>query len=277
MRLGLKCSTRDLDTILALGPSFIETFLGPRDLTDIDGLADRFGAAGVPVVVHVPEYHGESFIDLASPDADVRAVSLEAVRKCIELADRLRSPHIVLHPGGMAEGRIDRQKAIVRLKRSLEELSFDRFYLENMPWFYFKARGIDGMTRQVKSSIMIEVKDFGQVRDLIAGMTLDICHGFLSTREGSMRNLLALFDEYPEMPRYLHLSDAAPPEGEGLQLGKGAIDLDAVVARIKGRGKDWWGIPEIMDGHKDGGKEFAVALSYLGRRGLSIQKKQALH
>lgn len=269
MRLGLKCAVRDLETIMALKPSFIETFLGPWDLADLgaQGLAERFGSTGLPVVVHVPEYHGEVFIDLASGDPKVRATSMDAVRGCIELADLLGSPHIVIHPGGIAEGRVDRAGAIKRLRRSLEKISYDRFYLENMPWFYFRARAIAGRTRMVRSNIMIDVKDFGKVRDLVAGMTLDICHGFLSTRKGSMKNLLSLFDEYPNLPRYLHISDAAAPEVEGLQLGDGSIDFGPVVERIKERGKDWWGIPEIMDGHRDGGKGFARAMTFLKARG----------
>ena len=270
LRLGLKSSVNDLETIVALGPAFLETYLGARDFLDrgVGKLVARFSCAGIPIVIHVPEYHGEVFIDIASEDPKVRKTSLEAVRSCIKLADGLHSPHIVLHPGGIAEGDLDRPAALKRLRRSLEELSYDHFFVENMPWFYFRARGDKGKTRQVRSNIMIDVEDYAEIQDHIAGMTLDICHGFLSTEKGSMKNLLALFDKFPDMPRYLHLSDALPPDGEGLQLGEGAIELGPVIERIKTRGADWWGIPEIMDGHKNGGAGFVEAQSYLKEKGL---------
>jgi sugar phosphate isomerase/epimerase len=270
LKLGLKCSFKDLDAISALGPAFLETYLGSKDFLDrgVDALVARFGCAGIPIVIHVPEYYGDVFIDIASEDPNLRKKSLAAVRSCIKLADELHSPHIVLHPGGITEGKLDRPAALKRLRRSLEELSYDRFFVENMPWFYFKARADKDMTRQVHSNILIDVEDYDEIQDLIAGMTLDICHGFLSTEKGSMKNLLALFDDFPQMPRYLHISDALPPDGEGLPLGKGAIELGPVIDRIKNRGADWWGIPEIMDGHNDGGAGFVEAMRYLKERGL---------
>jgi sugar phosphate isomerase/epimerase len=270
LRLGLKSSVKDVNVISELGPAFLETFIFPRDLIElkIDELVQRFGASGLPVVVHVPEYHGDVFVDLASDDPSVRKSSIEAVNLSIKLADALGSPHIVLHPGGISENGLDRPKAIKRLRKALEELSYERFYLENMPWFYFKARRTPGKTVQVKSNIMIAPEDYAIVLDNIAGMTLDICHGFLSTKKGSMKNLLALFDAYPKLPRYLHLSDAKAPDGEGLQLGDGQIDLGPVYDRLRKNGKDWWGIPEIMDGHRNGGSGFAKALKILKESGV---------
>jgi sugar phosphate isomerase/epimerase len=270
LKLGMKCSVKDLDIIMALKPAFLETYIGAWDYIELglEGLVERFSKARIPIVVHVPEYQGYLFLDIASEDQNIREASLNAVRCYIELADRLGSPHIVLHPGGISEGKLDTDYAIVRLRNSLEELSYDKFYLENMPWFYFRARDVKGMTKRVHSNIMIDVDEYYEVKDLIAGMTLDICHGFLSTKKGSMKNLLSLFDMFPDMPRYLHISDALPPDGEGLQLGKGAIELGPVLDRIKERGTDWWGIPEIMDGHKDGGAGFVEATRYLKERGL---------
>jgi len=270
LKLGLKSSIKDVKVIAGLEPAFLETFIFPHDLKNIgvDELVQRFGASGLPVVVHVPEYHGEVFVDLASDEPSVRRTSIEAVRLSIKLADALGSPHIVLHPGGISENGLDRPRAIKRLHKALEELSYDKFYLENMPWFYFKARRTRGRTVRVRSNIMIAPEDYAQVLDNIAGMTLDICHGFLSTKEGSMKNLLALFDAYPKLPRYLHISDAKAPDGEGLQLGDGDIEFDQICHRLRKDGEDWWGIPEIMDGHRNGGKGFAKALRILKDSGV---------
>jgi N-acetylneuraminate synthase len=262
LRLGIKVSVRDQDDMLKHGPDFVETFIGAEDMLEgIDHLVQGFGSSGLPVVVHVPEFYGDIFVDLATPDEKVWESSFEAVKKSVALADELEARHIVLHPGGNAEGDIDRPAAIKRLRTSLQELSYDKLYLENMPWFYFQAR-----ERMVRSNIMVDVSDFEEVLDVIGGITVDVCHGFLSIKGGSMDYLLSFFDLYPGVDRYYHLSDAMPPDGEGLQIGEGAIDWGPIYQRLKG--KDAWGIPEIMGGHADGGAGFAKAIEILRTNGL---------
>jgi N-acetylneuraminate synthase len=266
MRLGVKASRKDIDAMMDLEPYpfFVETFLGPEDLLgDLEELAQVFWAPGEPVVIHVPEFVGDVFIDLASSDPKVWQASFVAVARCVKLADLVSAPHIVLHPGGATDGPIERSAAIKRLRASIQELSYDRFYLENMPWFYFQAR-----ERRVRSHIMVDVTDFEEVLDVIGGITVDTCHGFLSEAGGSMDYLLALMDGYPDVPKYYHISDALPPDKEGLQIGDGAIDFEPVFERLRKKGNDAWGIPEIMGGHVDRGAGFAEALKILRMEGL---------
>lgn len=264
MKLGVKASADDIGDMLLLGPAFIETFIGRRDLDrGVEGLAAAFAAPGLPIVVHAPEYHHDDFVDLAVDDVALRGRSMDVIRMTVDLADELGARHIVLHPGGIAEGEVDRPACIRRLRGALEEISYERFYLENMPWFYFWAGD-----RRVRSNIMVDVADFEEVMDLIGGITVDTCHGFLSTEGGSMDYLLSFFDMLPGIPRYVHISDAAPPDGEGLQIGEGSIDWGPVLDRLRARGEDWLGIPEIMGGHEDGGAGFARALEILRKGGL---------
>jgi len=262
MRLGVKASVRDIDKMAELDIDFVETFLGPEDLKgDLEKVAQAFEAPGYPVVIHVPEFYGKVFVDLASYNERVWKASFEAVGKCIELADLVCAQHMVLHPGGASEKELEKAPALRRLRRAIQELSYDRFYLENMPWFYFQAR-----EKRVRSHLMVDVTDFEQVIDVISGITVDTCHGYLSDDGGSMDNLLALMDSHPGKEKYYHISDAMPPDDEGLQIGDGEIDFGPVFERLKG--KEAWGIPEIMGGHKDGGSAFVEALGILRSAGL---------
>lgn len=262
MKLGIKASAKDIDSMLRHGPDFLETFIGPKDILEgIEDVVQAFSSSGLPTVVHMPEFFGECFVDLAKDDDKAWRISFEAVARTVEIADQLKAKHIVLHPGGASDRDIDRLAAIKRLRASLQELSYDRFYLENMPWFYFQAR-----ERMVRSHIMVDVSDFEEVADIIGGMTVDVCHGYLSTEGGSMDYLMTFFDHFPGLDRYFHLSDAMPPDGEGLQIGEGAIDWGPVFDRL--RGSDRWAIPEIMDGHVDDGVAFAQALEILRKEGL---------
>jgi N-acetylneuraminate synthase len=266
MRLGVKASRKDIDVMMELEPYpfFVETFLGPQDLMgDLEELAQVFEAPGEPVVIHVPEFVGDIFIDLASSDPKVWQASFVAVARCVKLAELVHSPRIVLHPGGATDKAIDRSAAIKRLRASIQELSYEKFYLENMPWFYFQAR-----EKRVRSHIMVDVTDFEEVLDVIGGITVDTCHGYLSTEGGSMDYLLALMDSYPGVPKYYHISDALPPDKEGLQIGEGAIDFEPVFERLRQQGDDVWGIPEIMGGHAGKGAGFAKALNTLRSNGL---------
>jgi N-acetylneuraminate synthase len=262
LRLGVKASVRDIDRMAELDVDFVETFLGPKDLKgELKGLAEAFEAPGYPIVIHVPEFHGDVFVDLATYHERSWKESFEAVRRCVELADRVGARHIVLHPGGASEKDLEKAPALRRLRMAIQELSYDRFYLENMPWFYFQAR-----EKRVRSHLMVDVADYEEVIDVIGGITVDTCHSYLSDEGGSMENLLALMDSHPAKDKYYHISDALPPDEEGLQIGTGDIDFGPVFDRL--RGKDAWAIPEIMGGHKDGGTAFSEALDILRQAGL---------
>ena len=62
---------------------------------------------------------------------------------------------------------------------------------------------------------------------------------------------------------HLHLGDASGVNGEGLQIGDGDIDFGKLALILdKGCPKASF-IPEIWQGHKNGGEGFWVALEHL--------------
>ena len=62
---------------------------------------------------------------------------------------------------------------------------------------------------------------------------------------------------------HLHLGDALGLNGEGLQVGEGDIDFKRLGAILKAGCPDASFIPEIWQGHKNGGDGFWVAMERL--------------
>ena len=63
------------------------------------------------------------------------------------------------------------------------------------------------------------------------------------------------------MVKYIHISDGAKFNGEGLQIGDGSIDFKRILARLVKT--DLWFLPEIWQGHKFGGEGFLKAIKNL--------------
>lgn len=64
---------------------------------------------------------------------------------------------------------------------------------------------------------------------------------------------------------HLHLGDALGLNGEGLQIGEGDIDFECLGNILKVGCPNASFIPEIWQGHKNGGEGFWVALERLER------------
>jgi N-acetylneuraminate synthase len=62
---------------------------------------------------------------------------------------------------------------------------------------------------------------------------------------------------------HLHLGDAQGLNGEGLQIGEGDIDFARLGTILKTGCPDASFIPEIWQGHKNGGEGFWIALEKL--------------
>ncbi len=71
-----------------------------------------------------------------------------------------------------------------------------------------------------------------------------------------MRNILD-FLNVRERVKHIHISDALPPTGEGLQIGEGVIDFERIVPEIFKL--DVGIIPEVKGGHLNGGEGFGIA------------------
>jgi len=62
---------------------------------------------------------------------------------------------------------------------------------------------------------------------------------------------------------HLHLGDARGVNGEGLQVGEGELDFKSLGDILNAHCPDASFIPEIWQGHKNGGEGFWIALERL--------------
>jgi N-acetylneuraminate synthase len=75
------------------------------------------------------------------------------------------------------------------------------------------------------------------------------------------------FSEFVEMvgpyTEHLHLVDARGLDEEGLQIGEGDVDFPALAKQLERLAPDAPFIPEIWQGHENGGEGFWLALERL--------------
>lgn len=249
----------DVATFLPYEPPAFEFHLTDKDLDE----PLRGGPFRQELIVHAPEYSYRSLVDLASFDETVRLRSLESLRRTVRKVKEIAplfptTPKLIVHPGGYSLVPHSRPRDLLALLAdSLVQVDFLglELLLENLPprpWFF---------GGEWAANIFVgarEIKDFLDAHGL--KMCLDTSHAQLgcNARGGSLVEFCLLLRPYV---RHLHLSDAEGLGEEGLQIGEGEVDWDAVSEIFR----DYAGAitPEVWQGHLQGGKGFLTALERL--------------
>jgi sugar phosphate isomerase/epimerase len=278
MRFGVKAAMGDATVMARLDVDLLEVHLDQEDLPRRRrALMDTFLSVrremGHDLVVHAPEFMmtgaGPSLVDLASPDDAIRSLSLTTMEATIELATGLEALLIVAHPGGITPcvGESGPRDVLDLLLEGMDHLH-DRtqeagllLTVENMPWFYHHRPIEGGEAQRWESSILVEPDDMEVLGPHVDGMTLDVSHAFLHGPGGGMEAIEGFIDHHLDRILHLHISDALPPDHEGLQVGEGSVDMEYVLRSFRGRKVT--AIPEIMGGHRGGGLSFKRALHEL--------------
>lgn len=216
------------------------------------------------LVVHAPEFWTNHLVDLCTFDEDHRQASLELIQDAIDVT-RDMAPHfsgkpkIVVHPGAASLDQPikDRQRLYDNLRRSVEELDFDgvELLIENLPprpWYF----GGQWLTNAFMD--MYEIRDFLESMDLMTCYDSSHHKLYCNWADVDFYEQVEIILPYVS---HLHLSDASGIDGEGLQVGEGAIDW----VKFFQVAKDYHGtmIPEIWRGHQRGGEGFIIAINRL--------------
>jgi len=62
---------------------------------------------------------------------------------------------------------------------------------------------------------------------------------------------------------HLHIVDAKGSDGEGIEIGEGDVDFPALLSLLDQDNPNVQFIPEVWQGHKNGGEGFWKALDFL--------------
>jgi N-acetylneuraminate synthase len=266
MEFGFTVRFRDFEKILPYQPRMLEFHFTDQDLDEHYPGQDFSQASDRPLrlVSHAPEFWDRTLVDLCSLDERHRKGSRILLQKTIDLTREMAphfvgSPKVVIHPGAMSLDHPikDKQALYENLRRSVEELDFQgvELLLENLPphpWYF----GGQWLTNAFM--------DAYEIRDFIIPLGLKFCY------DSSHHKLYcnwAKVDFYEQLKvllpyiGHLHLSDAAGLDGEGLQIGEGAIDWVRFF-HVLG---DYTGtmIPEIWRGHQREAEGFLIAIQRL--------------
>ena len=251
-------------------PDLLEFHLSYKDMElraedYLDGPLD-FG-----LVVHAPElFAGSHLMDLASPDEAYRRHSIAETQRVIAVTRDLKRffpkterPMIVANIGGFSRDRplapAERPAYYARLGESLQAL--DREGVEIIPqtmtpfpWHF------GGQRHQNLFVFPQEILSVSRKLDL--RVCLDVSHTQLAAKHFGF-DLLDAVELIGSRVAHLHMGDAKGVDGEGLQIGEGEIDFVG-LGRVLDRacpGVSF--IPEIWQGHKNGGEGFWLALQRL--------------
>lgn len=241
--------------------------------SDMELKPDDFlsGTYACGFVVHAPELFANSrLMDLASPDEAYRAESVRETQRVINITRDLKRffpqtqrPMIVANIGGFTMDEPLPASVIQayyeRFAESLTQLDMQGVELipqtmAPFPWHFGGQRF---------QNIFVKIEEIeAWCRQLKLRMCFDISHTRLTCNHFGI-DFYAFAERIAPLSAHLHLGDAQGLNGEGLQIGEGDIDFVRLGEILRKGCPDASFIPEIWQGHKNGGEGFWIALEKL--------------
>lgn len=258
MELGHMVTLRDIGALRVPGADFVELLLFNGDSEIIDVGAAEIQMSRTPSIkfVHAQEFVGpkgeETLLDLSSEDEGLRRRSIDAVESARAVARAIPGSKVVIHPGGIRDGPVDKRVLRSNLARSLQDLGRELLLLENMPWYYWQKG-----TGQRVANLCVGYHDMIRFSDLVEGFTLDTSHGYLSRPDGDKRFCEDFMSVLGGQTFHVHASDAKAPDREGLQIGDGEVDFSFLA------GVDVPVLVEVWNGHENDGDGFRIGIEKL--------------
>lgn len=267
-RWGIVARLCDIDELMPkTNPTFVEIHLTSSDVK-MDPATMEGRRYDTDLVVHCPEYDDDLLLDLSSLDPATRDRSIAFFNQSLDhsrvlkrlFRNRNEDVIFVVHPGGMnmterLTPHIDRLNENLADSLSRLDTSGFRLLVENMPPFPWYFGG-----QWMHSSFMDAEEIVAWSRQTGYGITFDTSHAALWCNF-SGKSLDAYTDTILPITGYLHVSDAARLNGEGLKIGDGTIDFRSLLPRLTAT--NLWLLPEIWQGHKFGGEDFIHAVRSL--------------
>jgi N-acetylneuraminate synthase len=243
--------------------SYSDMELNPQDYLD--------GPYTAGFVLHAPElFSGSRLMDLATPDDSYRSQSIKETQRVIDITRNLKKffpntsrPLIVANIGGFTMdapiSASEIQGYYERFAKSLQDL--DMFGVELIPQTMAPFPWHFGGQRF--QNIFVKIDEILEwCSKLNLRMCFDISHTRLTCNHLDM-DFYSFAEKIAPFTAHLHLGDAKGLNGEGLQVGDGEIDFLRLGKILQKGCPTATFIPEIWQGHKNGGEGFWMALERL--------------
>ncbi|HEY0666715.1 MAG TPA: N-acetylneuraminate synthase family protein [Sphingobacteriaceae bacterium] len=268
---GIPVRYHDIEEYNArIKPDLFEFHLSYSDM-DLDISQFLTGQYESHFVVHAPElFAGSHLMDLATPDNEYRKKSLYETQRVIDITRAINRyfpntsrPMIVANVGGFTMDAPLPKGDIVgyykRFAESLQQLDMEGVEIipQTMAPFPWHFGGQRFQNIFVLADEIVEWCDKLNLR-----MCFDVSHSHLTCTHFKM-NYYEFAEKIAPFTAHIHLGDARGVNGEGLQINEGDIDFKKLGGILTSGCPEASFIPEIWQGHKNGGEGFWIALERL--------------
>lgn len=212
--------------------------------------SDRFS-------VHLPDYiDSTTLIDPFSSNARIRISSRECIQKIIKFSEKLAiaTGHRVPIVASLAGIGMTRESFYPQAKDLFTEY-FSELAPLTLQWLPPYAWYFGG---SMKLTNVNNYEDVGWLKQLKIPVTLDSSHLLLGKSAFNF-NSRAIIEELSENIIHWHISDAAGLDGEGLPIGAGGPDNQALISEIINR--EELKVIEVWQGHFYNYEGFKVAIN----------------
>ena len=251
---------------------FVEFHLSYKDM-DIN-LNDYFSQKeSIGFAIHCPElFEQDHILDLSSQDNEYRELSISLLQRVINITRDLKhffpktiNPVIVVNAGGWdSNGFISQNEKIIkynRISESLATLDTDgvTIAIQTMPPYPWHFGGQSFHNLFVCAD---EIVDFCTDNPTVK-ICLDVSHSMMSCNYYGW-DLIEFVKKISPYNVHMHIVDAKGVDGEGVKIGDGDVDFLALMQLLDLINPGTPFIPEVWQGHKNGGEGFWAAFEYLG-------------
>lgn len=242
-------------------PGLVEFHLSYRDL-EVDYTKLLPPNSDLEFVVHAPElFSSDHILNLCDDDCAYRHESIQSLQRVVNLTKKLRdifpktqAPRIVTNVGGFSTKSFvsnDKKRELYSLlNESLQQLNLDGVVLlpQTMPPFPWHFGGQQFHNLFVDADSIYEFCTNNQI-----AICLDLSHTMLACNyfKWSFESFARKVGKFVS---HLHISDYQGVDGEGLPIGDGELNVDVVSEVLRAYMPQASFIPEIWQGHKNGGE-----------------------
>ena len=261
----------DINSFLNVtSPDLIEFHLSFSDLTKkIEKYLSKHYKCNF--IVHAPElFKNDHLLDLCTNNKNYRTESIKNMKKVIDVTKAINKyfpntkyPQIIINSGGFSKNSfIDTKKREEFYNNLIESLKIFKkepvnIIPQNMapfPW-HFGGQRYQNLFMDVDEIIKFCKKTKSTICH-------DLSHSFLTCNHYKWDHIEYVKKLAPYTSHY-HIADADDVDGEGLQIGEGAINFNKICTILNKYSKNISFIPEIWQGHKNQGEGFWKSLKFL--------------